>query len=147
MPAPTKKTFATVGASVIIALIPGVLGYCENRDEIKAKYARSQGRASNGYAALAKSVEELQGVVKTQHEYLVKLEERVEGLKGFVGLALYGKPLTVTNAGSGAVSPVTAPTASTDLLKVMTGAHAPAPKEPDFKQLPANYTAAQQQLD
>jgi hypothetical protein len=83
-PTPKAKTLATVVAGVIIAVTPALFTYLENRDEIKAKYRKTQEDATAGYAALAVSVKELQAQVVTQHEFIIKLEANLAAMDKYV---------------------------------------------------------------
>ena len=83
-PNPQKKTAAMVLGGVLIAVTPSLLGYMQNRDEIKAKYAQSQTNASSSYDALAASVKELQAATKEQHDYSVKLQAQLEMMEKYV---------------------------------------------------------------
>jgi hypothetical protein len=82
METPSKKTVATAivtaVAGAVIALVPALLGFIQNRAEIRAKYDLSQANAAAGYAALVTAVKELQVVVQMQHDDVLKLQTRVE---------------------------------------------------------------------
>ena len=78
------KTLAAVVAGVIVAVTPALFTYLENRDEIKAKYHKTQDDAAAGYAALAVSVKELQTEVLSQHNYIIRLEANLAAMDKYV---------------------------------------------------------------
>jgi hypothetical protein len=78
------KTVLTIVVGALVAVTPALLGYLENREEIKAKYRAAQESASGGYEALSASVKELQKAVATQHDYIVRLEAHIEYMDKYV---------------------------------------------------------------
>jgi hypothetical protein len=135
MTTPPKKTVAVGVAGVIIAVLPALFTYLENRQEIKAKYAKTQEQASVGYETLVTSVKELQSATLAQHDYIVKMQAQLELMEKMV-LATNRR----VNLGSGAArgeTPVQPPVADVRL---------PAPPErPAYASVPNDFTAAQMQ--
>lgn len=127
---PPKKTVAVGVAGVIIAVLPALFTYLENREEIKAKYAKTQHEASLGYEALAKSVKELQAATLEQHDYIVKMRAQLELMEK---LLLASRRVNVT-AGS-APMPTLPPTASVHLPEL--------PDRPAYNRVPEDFGAAQ----
>jgi hypothetical protein len=123
---PKTKTLAAVVAGVIVAIMPALFTYLENRDQIKAKYQKSQDDATAGYAALAVSVKELQTQVVAQHEFIIKLEANLAAMDKYTLDAL--NRIASRPVGGGARLPVVATGDKPALLKPPVG--------PKFKELP-----------
>lgn len=133
MAIPPKKTIAVGVAGVLIAVIPALFTYMQNRDEIKAKYVQTQASASSGYDALASSVKELQKATLAQHDYIVKMQGQLELMEKFV-LARTRVGGSGYGSGSGRLAPVTEPKPPE--------LPAPPPK-PIYGKMPDNFDAAQ----
>ena len=92
-----QKTLAGIVAGVIVAVVPSIFGYLQARDEIQAKYLKSNAETEAGYQALKKSVEELQAEARTQHDKVVVLQAHVEFLeKRLERLDSSGRPTSPT---------------------------------------------------
>jgi hypothetical protein len=125
---PKVKTLATIVAGIIVAVTPALFTYLENRDEIKAKYRKTQEDATAGYAALAVSVKELQAQVVAQHEFIIKLEANLAAMDKYVLDSLdrvMSRPIVVGGARPPVVATRDKPPA---LIK--------PPINPKFKELP-----------
>jgi hypothetical protein len=81
---PPKKTVAVASAGILLALVPALLGYMQNRDEIRAKYNQSQSSAESSYDIVATTVKQLQAATLAQHDYIVKMQAQIEMLQVFV---------------------------------------------------------------
>lgn len=140
---PKQKTLATILAGVVVAVTPSLFTYLQAREEIKAKYRQSNDEATAGYKALVDSVTELQSVVQQQHDYVMKLEGRLEAVER------RRIRITAPNVGSGSASPSHE---NPDASGSGAGAPAPVPPPdpamlpaPHFRPPPADYNAAQMQ--
>jgi hypothetical protein len=131
MTTPPKKTVAMGVTAVIIAIIPALFTYLENRHEIKAKYSQTQANASSGYDALASSVKELQAATLAQHDYIVKMQAQLELMEKI--LLSMGRRVNV-GSGSGA-TPALPPTAAVHLPEL--------PDRPAYNRVPEDFGAAQ----
>lgn len=130
MVTPHQKTIATIIAGVIIAVMPALLGYLQSRDEIAAKYQKTQDEATSGYNALVTSVKEIQAAMTVQHDYIVKLEGHLEAMDKYVMGALRARPVTGRPAVVAADPP----------------APIPPPTRPKFRDPPADFGDATQQF-
>ena len=137
---PKQKTLATIVAGVIVAVTPSFFTYLQSRDELKAKYQQTNDEAAAGYKTLVESVKELQGAVKEQHDYIVKLEGHVEALEKMrrTNVVGVGTPGTVGH-GSGNGTGQGFGSGHSDEPK--SDLKPPAP--PDLRPPPPDFTAAQ----
>lgn len=137
MTTPPKKTVAVGVAGVLIAVLPALFTYLENRQEIKARYAKTQQEASAGYEALVTSVKELQAATLSQHDYIVKMQTQLELMEKLV-LAANRRTIVSPAMGSGAGR---GPASDTPPI---ADVHLPAPPErPAYGTVPGDFSAAQ----
>ena len=131
---PKKKTAAAVVGGVLVAVLPALLTYLENRDQIKTKTQKNQEDAIAGYAALADSVKELQARVVTQHEFMIRLEANLAAMDKYVLDSLnraLSRPIRVGGT-YGPIGPATDKPPET----------VKPPSDPKFKELPADLPRA-----
>lgn len=147
---PKQKTLATIVAGVIVAVTPSFFTYLQSRDELKAKYKQTNDEAAAGYKTLVESVKELQGAVKEQHDYIVKLEGHVEALEkmrrtNYVGVGTPGNLGHGAGNGSGqgfgSGHGVGSGSGSPPADMPKSDLKPPAP--PDLRPPPPDFTAAQ----
>jgi len=103
---PRTKGLLTLAISAVVGIMPAWFGYLANRDELKAKYRQSQTAAEGSYETLAASVKELQVTAVAQHDYIVKLEARLEANDTLIAAA-FDRANAVTASGHRVTTAVT----------------------------------------
>lgn len=131
-----NRTIATVIGGVIIAIVPALFTYLENRDQIRAKSQKNQEDATAGYAALAVSVKELQTEVLAQHDYIIKLETNLAAMDKYVLEAL-NRAVAARPVAGGRPQPVAVVSDKPAMLK--------PPLDPKFRDLPHDLPDAAKQ--
>jgi hypothetical protein len=127
------KHFAGLGLKLATVVIPALLAYWQARSEAKDKAKGQERDLAAAYSVLAKNVEEMQTVVKKDHDELMTL-------RGFMHFKTseIESPLRLSGRGTGAGR------ASADAG--VASASAPPDLEVRFKPLPSNVGAAREQM-
>ncbi len=135
---PKQKTWATIVIGAVVAIAPSTFGYLQARQEIGEKYRLSNKEADAGYKTLVESVQQLQLIVRAQHDQITKLQGTVEAL---VTLRLTPVRIRSTPPDGENPAPSEARVRVLDALRLRTTSNVTA--EPKFTVMPANLDAAQ----
>jgi Tfp pilus assembly protein PilO len=139
--AANPKTLITLLVGAIVGIAPAWFGYLSSHEELKAKYQQTQDEATGGYAALATSVKELQTTATTQHDYVVKLEARLEATDTLIQ-SLFAKLNTAPVASVHRPAPVASGHRPAPVDTYKQPLPVPTPDRPKFRDLPRDFPDA-----